>query len=315
MSFVESSHSLEKIKKEFDELLNNLALVLEDMGSKTHILNTKLGHIKKDLDNVEFLNCREQIKLLEIAIKYNQVNHIFKNDISFNKKDLLKIIKGKHEYGLDSDAQYNDFIFEVSMATRFILSLGDAAEINLDGICDVLVDDLAIECKYIHSRKNMVQNIKKAKKQVEKRVSNGQAKSGLIALDLSHLFPVDKVNDFVNTVFELFAANHEVTVPKQGIYGSVVEAVIADSNFRNIIQSYTMHEVENSLYSELMVDYDMGQSVLGIVFQSSNTFFVEYNGQFIPVPTRGLTYNLNSRLSKKSYLKVEEFIHKLAVGL
>jgi len=315
VSVVQSSHSIDVLKKEFDELLEYLASLLKKENSNTNILNTKLGSIRKDLDDFENLSSYDQTKLVEIVIKYNQVNHIFNNDIDFNAKDLLKIIKGKHEYNLDSNAQYNDFIFEISMATRFLLSTQSNAHINLDGDCDVIVDNMAIECKYIHSRKNLMKNISKAKEQIEKRVRDEQAKFGLIALDLTHICPIDKINAFVKSTFNLFAPNHEKIILKQRMDKGVVESVIDDKNFSKIIQSYVMHEVETALYSELKFDYDMGERTLGIIFQINNSFCVEYKGQIVPIPGRGLTYRLNSRLSKDHYIMIEEYVHKLAVGI
>lgn len=315
MSFVQKIHSIDVLKKEFDELLEHLSLLLKKENSRTNIHNTKLGAIRKDLDEYEVLNDHDRIKLIEIVIKYNQVNNIFKRNVDFNTKDLLRIIKGKHEYSLDSDAQYNDFIFEISMATRFLLSTQGHAFINLNGDCDIIVDDMAIECKYIHSRKNLMKNISKAKEQIEKRVKDGQAKFGLIALDLTHIFSIDKIDELVQLTFNFIAANCEEINLKQNTDENVVESVIYNRNFSKILQGYVMQELETVLFKELRFDYDMGEKMLGIIYQVNNSFCFKYKGQTVQIPNRGLSYYFNSNLSEEHCKTMKEYVHKLAVGI
>lgn len=316
MSFVGSTHGIERLRSEFEELIGNLDLVLKKIRPNTNILNTKIGAIKDDLDNFERLNRYEQAKLFEIAIKYVQVNNIFNGNVDFNEKELIKIIEGKHDYSSDSDATYNDYIFEISMATRFLLSSNNHAEINIGDICDIIIDSkMAVECKYIHSRKNMRKNIGKARKQIERRVVDGQADRGFMALDLSHLMPLDKINDFLQITFKLFASNHETILSKQRLDKSVLKSVVDDRNFSKIIQSYMMHELESVLYSELGFNYDFGVSTLGIIFQTNNSFVIEYKEEFQVIPARGMTYFLNKKLPKDSQVVLKEYIHNLAVGI
>ena len=317
MSDVTTSHDLSQVKQEFDVLLANLAEVLKEVKPRTNILNTKLGKIKKDLENIEKLDNRSIAKVSEIVTKFNTINDIFRNDIEFNKKDLVKIIEGKHNYDLDSNENYNDSFFELSMALRFLLASKETKpKINLESECDVIVNDkIAIECKYIHSLSNIIKNIKKANNQIDKRVKNGQAEIGFIALDLSHICPRDKVEEFAEYTFNKFVDNYRYLETKRRISGDILDQILVDNNFKKIISNYLMCEVETALYGELGFSYDMGTNTLAIIFQLMNSFCFEYEGRIMPMAVRGMTYFLNRNLNYEQDRKVQAYIHSLAVGI
>ena len=317
MSEVKTSHLLENIQIEFDLLLKNLDRLRKETRPKSNILNTKLGKIKKDLLNIYNLDNNSLAKLCEIVIKYNSINHIFNSDIKYNKNDLVKIIEGKSIYIKDSNEAYNNYFFELSMGVRFLLaSKKSNIKINLDTVCDVLIDNnIAIECKYIHSSSNLVKNIRTAKKQVEKRITDGEANVGFIALDLSHICPKEKVQEFANYTLDKFIQNYESLREKRRIDGDILKQILSDNNFSKIIGSYIMLEVETSLYEELGFSYDMGDSVLAIIFQSMNAFAFEYEEKVYPLTTRGMTYFLNTKLNDNEALKTQKYIHQLAVGV
>ena len=93
------------------------------------------------------------------------------------------------------------------MAVRFFQlskNNGTPTKINLsESECDVIFDNFfAIECKYIESEKNMENNIKKAISQATDRVDKNQAKYGLVALDLSNIIDIEKINQFSQYVFK-----------------------------------------------------------------------------------------------------------------
>lgn len=317
MSEVKRSYIPKNIQTEFDLLLNNLDKVYKEIRPKSNILNTKLGKIKKDLLNIENLDKNSLAKLCEIVVKYNSINYIFNNNIEYNKKDLVKIIEGKSNYIQDSDEVYNNYFFELSMGVRFLLAFKKLnLKINLDTVCDVLIDDnIAIECKYIHSSSNLVKNIRAAKKQIEKRITDGEAENGFISLDLSHIFPKEKVQEFASYTFDKFIKNYERLRKKRRIEGDILQQIINDTNFSKIINSYILRELETSLYEELGFSYDMGDKVLAIIFQSMNSFTFEYEEKIHPLTTRAMTYFLNTKLNESETLKTQEYIHKLAVGL
>lgn len=291
MSEVRTSHSLEKIQQEFEHLLQNLDNLLREVRPRTNIQNTKLWKLKKDLESISEIDDQSQAKVAEIVTKYVTLNHIFNSNIQYSKKDLAKIIEGKSDYKLDSNDNYNDYFFELSMGLRFLLSHNGKATIKFDGVCDVIINDkIAIECKYIHSKSNIIKNIRKANNQIEKRIAENQAKIGFIALDLSHVLSTEKVKEFAHSAFDKFVENYKILKSRGRIEGDIPIAISENDNFKKIISSFVMHEAETTLYAELGFDYDMGSNTAAILFQAVNTFFFEFENSGLPLTTRGMTY-------------------------
>lgn len=319
MSEIQTSHDIENVRNEFSKLLKNLSEVLKETRPRTDIRSTKLWKIKEDLEKIESLDCESMAKVAELVAKYNSINHIFENSITYNKHDLSKIIEGARNYQKDTNEEYNNYFFELSMGVRLFLALKHKetiAKVNLDGACDVIInDEIAIECKYIHSPSSLVKNIKKAKEQIEVRVSENQAKYGIVALDLSHICPREKVNIFAKLVLDEFIEMYETMESRGRIDGSLLENIIRDRNFSKIIGNFIMSQVETSLYCELGFSYDLGENTKAIIFQSLNSFAFEYKGNKVPMTTRGMTYFINKNLSRESTLDTQKFIHSLAVGV
>ncbi|MHC0520547.1 hypothetical protein [Vibrio harveyi] len=315
MSTVKTSHNLVGLIDEFDLLISNLEEWLKKVRPRTNVLNTRFGHLRRDLDSFFELEPLEMAKLSEIIIKLNQLNVIFDNGIKFNEEDILKFIEGKYDLANDDKEKYHDFVFEFLMGVRFVLALRESGRVSLSGQGDVTIaNEIAIECKNIRSAKNLVKNVDKAKDQIEKRVTKEEAKFGFIALDISNIFPMEKAQNFVQEMFDTFAENHAKLKTFQRFDQSIIDSVLDDRNFQNLIQSYIMHEAETSLYSALPLRYAMGNSVFGIMFQVNKCFVITYEEQYVPIPTRGMTYLLNPALTDKSYKRVQQFIHGLAVG-
>lgn len=291
-------------------------MIIKEIRPKGNILNTKLGKIKKDIDLIESLSIKDCSKLVGIVVKYNEINKLFESDVEYNKKDLVKLIEGQHDYDADSNQNYNDTLFELSMAVRFLqVEKGAPRKVNLLTDCDLIVNnELAVECKYIHSKSNLVKNISKAKKQVETRVCNNEAEFGYIALDLSSVIPLIELNNFFNFTYSRFLKNYENFYEKN-IVDDVVRHLLLDRNFIKIISSYISHEVESILYGELGVKYDLGENVKAIIFQSFNTFCIEYENKIYPISIRGMSYFINHKLSKNETIEIQKNIHKLAVGI
>ncbi|MCS3430012.1 hypothetical protein [Klebsiella sp. BIGb0407] len=317
MSSVKTMHDLDSIKKEFDVLLERLNLILKERRPNSNIYNTKLGRIKKDLDDVSNLDVFRAGKIAELVMKYNSINRLLDSGVEYNRNDFIRIVEGGVDYEIDSDGMYNDYFFELSMACRFIdANKGRDVSINLNSACDVIIDNfIAIECKYIHSPAGLMKNIRTAKKQVDKRVADGEAKCGFIALDLSHLCPQEKINTFSYPVFNLFSGNYASLYEKIQCSDSITYDVLGDKNFLGVISSYIMHETECALHSEFDHSYDLGENVLGIVLQSMKAFVFEYNGDRVPLSTRGMTYILNRKYDLEYQEKVKKLIHSLAVGI
>jgi len=315
MSFKNTIHNLDDLICDFDRLIFNLEKILNVIRPSTNIKNTRIGHIRRDLDKIFELDILKMTKLLEIVIKLNQLNIIFDNKIEFNKNDVLRLIEGKYDLSSDDEIKSHDFVFEFLMGARFSLASGDSKKVSLAGQGDVTVgEEIAVECKNIRGLNNLVKNVDKAKKQVETRVAKNEVKYGFIALDISNIFPTEKTQSFIQSVFENFYQNHAKLKVFQRFDQSVIDSVLEDRNFQKLAQSYIMHEADTALYSALPLRYDMGKQVFGIMFQVNRCFFIQYNEQYIPIPTRGMTYLLNSRLPEKSYKIIQDYIHSLAVG-
>ena len=180
MSEVRTNHLLDGIKKDFELLLDNFSALASEVRPRTRISSTKLGRIKKNLDNWLNLEKDDIAKTFEIAIKYNSINGVFSEHVHYKKSDLFKLLEGSLDPEKESDEKYNDFFFEFSMATRFLRASqkeNKSVKINLESDCDIIVNDsIAVECKYIHSQAGIVFNVSKADSQVATRVANGQAK-------------------------------------------------------------------------------------------------------------------------------------------
>ena len=205
------------------------------------------------------------------------------------------------------------------MASRFLVALKKVNEnlkINLSGECDIIIDDvLAIECKYVHSVSNMVKNIRKADNQISKRIKNGEAKKGLIALDLSNILPRSRIDDFVDFTFSRYVENYEILEKSGKLEGNILEQVLSDKNFYKIISNYITSELETALYNELGFEYKFEPYTKAIIFQSVNSFVFEYKGNILPLTTRGMTYFIDKKINKDAWADVKSFIHLLAVGL
>lgn len=319
MSSITTMHDIDVLRKDFDVLLENIEKVIKERSKNKTVKTSKLWQIKKDLQNPENLDESALGKLIELVTKFNAINHIFSENIPYNRKDLLKIIDGTRDYSIDANDGYNDFFFELSMATRWLLvakAYDYETKINLDGICDVIIDDeIAIECKYIHSSLNIIENVKKADKQIGDRVKSGLAKYGMAALDLSNICRKDRIKEFADYVLLRFAENYELLIEKGKLNGDVLDLIIQDRNFSKILNNYTMLEAETSLAQELGFDYKLGKNTLAIVFQVLLNFVFEYRGKSRIVVSRGMTYRLNEGLGAKDQRAVVSLINKLAVGI
>lgn len=316
MSSVVNEDSLEIIELKFDKLLNYISDILKEVRPRTNILNTRLGKIKKKLSNIGNLDVQSISEITMMVSKYNSIIELFEGNIKYEKNNLIKLIEGGDNYSQDSNEKYNDCLFELSMGVRFAKAFkGYAAKINMDGDCDVIIEDtIAIECKYIHSTSGILNNVRKAKKQIEKRVSDGQAKFGLIAIDLSNVVSKDKINEFIKFTFDRYIENYKLLSDKGVLKGDVVENVMTDRNLPKIIQTYISSEVETVFYSNVGFDYDFGNDVRGILFQAMNSYPFECNSIIKPVVMRGMNYFIDKKLNDDEYSFVKKLIHQLAVG-
>nr|VVV06028.1 hypothetical protein AW0309160_03512 [Aliivibrio wodanis] len=108
-------------------------------------------------------------------------------------EQLKKVLSGQEFRAKSSDDQARDFLFELSVATRFINA---GYNVDLKGICDVVVDlgnnkTLFVECKRVKSNKKLEKNVKKANEQLKKRLKKtGKPNAvGLVAVNITDILP------------------------------------------------------------------------------------------------------------------------------
>lgn len=333
MSFVTSIHNIDKIKSDFDEVCDFLQEMLNEINKKISIKQTKLHKYKEIINNIDDknINIIEYFKTIQIVQRYNNVVLTIKSNI-----DLFDIDKSKFINIIDGTSDINDFkdksnhlLFELEMAVRFFLSSKKnnmPSKINLseDSDCDIIVDNvIAIECKYIESKKSIEKNIKKAISQIEKRISNNQAKFGIIALDLRNVIDIEKIDNFSNELFnhfyQIISELKNNPAMSKIIVGEVSANVILNNDFKNIVSSYFHSHLEYSFYKSInktiqnKVNENVG--IWGMIFQANHLFVLQYGDEVVPIPNRGLGYYLNERLPKEGYHIVQNLIHQLATGI
>lgn len=321
-----SEFSFENLKDNYRELLSELQEFLIKNGSKTKISATKLGGFQKELEKIENLENQEVANLIGVANKYLQLKIFLKNEynnINFKNEDIIESINGKHTLN-DTDEKYNDVFFELSLAARFIKS-EVKSEVNLDSICDIIIDDeAAIECKYIHSLRKVTNNTSYAIKQIERRISDGLAEYGYVALDLSHIVDKTEIMRFTEEVFESFLSSYESLAGTSCFSNELKEkgiaySVLSDGCFIRIIQAYINHKMEVAFYGNLdkkvISKMEENKNVKAIIFQINEYFCFEHDQELFPTPVRAMGYYINKTLIESEYREVQQYLHKLAVGI
>ncbi len=329
MSFVTSKHNINEVKSNFDEVCDFLQELLDKIGKKTSIKATKLNQYKKQLDNITNENIENYAKTLHIIQRYNYIVLTIKNNRSyfdFKEEVLIKIIEGTSEID-DLKGKSHHLLFELEMAVRFFQlskNNGTPTKINLsESECDVIFDNFfAIECKYIESEKNMANNIKKAISQATDRVDKNQAKYGLVALDLSNIIDIEKINQFSQYVFSDFYK--KMTELSKNSYvseitnGNIELLVIENNHFKKIIKNFIASELEYCFYKNISKDIlkDLGSDmkVIAIIYQSKNIFLFQSEKALTPINNRSLGYFISDTLPNKAYNLLENLIHGLATG-
>lgn len=315
MSLKRTVHNLQSINSELDRLISNLENALKNIRPRTNVRNTRIGKIRQDLEKISGLETPKITKLLEVAIKLNQINFIFDNGIKFKNEDIIRLIEGKYDLSNDDSVTSHDYLFEFITGVRFAIAHEGSHEVSLSGGGDVRIgQDFAVECKNIRSLNSLVKNIDHGRRQIDERVANAEVTFGFIALDLSNIFPTEKAQRFIQQTYEIFYSNHAKLKEAQRSDRDIIDTVIDDKNFQKIIHSYIMHEAEAALYSALKLTYDMGVNTVAIIYQVNRCFLMEGDEQNTLLPIRGMSYLLNNRLTENAQNKVANYIHRLAVG-
>jgi hypothetical protein len=207
------------------------------------IVEKDLLGFKRSFDNA-------YIEVNEIIRIKNCLSNV---DVSEFLDQVKKIISGQEFRGNTDNDQARDFLFELSIASRFIQA---GYSVTLNGVCDVvvdLVDDgmLFVECKRVKSEAQLERNVKKANKQVLQRISSEISSKvhGLVAVNITDLLPKTNTfypdsqsastaihrsvsNNYVNAKLERFSADS-----KNKCLGVMVESAkmnyLSDKSIKN----------------------------------------------------------------------------------
>ncbi|WP_224214394.1 hypothetical protein [Vibrio metschnikovii] len=145
---------------------------------------------KKDLLTFKTGFDSAYIEVHEIIRVYNGLKDIEANEFL---DQIKKVTSGREIRQKEGDDQARDFLFELSIAARFIKA---GYSVSLTGVCDVVVDlgangTLFVECKRIKSQSKIAANVKKANKQLTKRIKAAKTSKvrGLVAINVTDLLP------------------------------------------------------------------------------------------------------------------------------
>jgi len=152
-------------------------------------INEGAIEFKRSFDNA-------YIEMNEIIRIYNCLKYIDSNEFL---EQMKKVSSGQEFRASSNNDPARDFLFELSVACRFIKA---GYKVSLNGICDVVVDlnndgILFVECKRIKSASKIDKNVKKANKQIVTRIKGYKSSKvkGLVAINVTDLLP--KNNMFI----------------------------------------------------------------------------------------------------------------------
>ena len=144
--------------------------------------NDLLG-FKKSFDNA-YLEVNEIVRIRNCLKQIDSPEFL---------EQIKKVTSGQEFRGNTSNDQARDFLFELSIACRFIRA---GYSVSLTYICDVVVNlnidgMLFVECKRIKSEAQIDKNVKKANKQISKRIESNASNMvvGLVAVNITDLLP------------------------------------------------------------------------------------------------------------------------------
>ncbi|MCE9732358.1 hypothetical protein [Pectobacterium sp. IFB5596] len=329
MGFSVDCFSIESLIKDYDALIDNFRKVISDSGAGANIESTKLWKYRKELECLDGMENRDVAALLGLVRKYCSVSCLFDSESGINlpNSKLLMLLEGD-PLVYDKNQNYNDAFFEVSMAIRLAKGIrshfGRNYEIDMTGVCDVvLVNEMAVECKYVHSLTKVRKKISEGISQIKKRVADGVAPVGMVALDISNLVNHEKIYKFSQEVFSCFLENHKEIMGSRCVFagemndGGVIKSVLSDGNFSRILNLYAAHEAETVFYKGFTKEeYNkLDKEVIALAYQANYYLCLEYKGEVVPVPFRSMGRYINKSLPDLYYVGVEDMFNSLAVGI
>lgn len=326
MSSVVRSEIVETLHANYELLINNYRMLKKKLGSGAPVENTKLWYYKKELSRVGEMDLPEIARLFGIVNKYCNLNELFRSDrkIIIEDQKLIDLLGGKSVLD-DENEKYNHSFFEVSMAGRLSKLFSHSVEVDLSTDCDVVISSrgLAIECKYLHSEKKFRSEFSDAASQLNKRIQVGQAKIGIIAIDISNLVDRQKIFDFSQELFATFVKNYERVIENRGSFAhgisedGVSSSILKDKNFVTLIKGYIGHELEMVFHRNFKKsEHDkLSDEIVGTFYQANIDLCFEYQGLIHPVPLRNACHFINLDLDDSTYDSIHKTFQSMAVGI
>lgn len=197
---------------EFSGLLSKFEEVcawFDSLGFRFAI--TRYGIYHKNLQKLKELSNGEKVfrdtsgENLVVLIKEMMNSHVEANEIIRVYNDLKgldiqeyleqikKVITGQEFRATSESDPARDFLFELSMAAKFLRA---GYKISLKSICDIEVKlpdgrILFVECKRVKSLKKLSKNIKVANQQIVRRIKDSSSLKniGMVAVNVTDLIP------------------------------------------------------------------------------------------------------------------------------
>jgi hypothetical protein len=325
MSSVVRSEVVVSLHRNYEKLINNYRMLKERLGVGAPVENTKLWHYKKELSRVGEMDLPEIARLFGIVNKYCALNELFRGDrkIIVSDQKLIDLLGGKFVLD-DENEKYNHSFFEVSMAGRFSKLFPQSVDVDLSTDCDVVISSqgLAIECKYLHSEKKFRSEFSDAASQLDKRIQAGQAKTGIIAIDISTLVNRQRILDFSQELFTMFVKNYEILIESRSAFSNgiaedgVSVSILKDRNFVNLIKGYIGHELEMVFFRNFKKSErdKLSDAIVGAFYQANLDLCFEYQGLIHPVPLRSAGHFVNLGLEDSAYGSIQKLFSSMAVG-
>ena len=174
----------------------------------------------------------------------------------------------------------------------------------------------------MHSEKKFRNEFSDAASQLDKRIQAGQAKIGIIAIDISTLVDRQRIFDFSQELFAMFVRNYELLIESRSSFShgiaedGVSVSILKDKNFGDLIKGYIGHELEMVFFRNFKKSErdKLSDAIVGAFYQANLDLCFEYQGLIHPVPLRSAGRFVNLELEDTAYDSVQKLFSSMAVG-
>lgn len=321
---VKKDKKLSDMVKEYEVLLGKIQSKMDDIGAIVQINNTRLAkglyELKKYMSSSSGYSDSEILSIFGYVNKILFLNELFEDEnISFDFNELRKVLTEKK--GVEElNQEYNNTYFELSMAIRAAKLSGKKSLIEMKTICDVIIDnDMAIECKYLHSMKKVRENIKDAFAQINQRVESGMASRGFAALDVTFLCSTNRIKKFADDTMNYYIHNmNNIRMSVEDKFDLIIE----NKNFIKTVMAYAGNEAAviiadklDFLRKDKPSLFDRHSDYLkGVTCQYFNSIFIEHGEYYKPVQLRVMEPIINPKLSEEDNNAFIDYIKPFSTG-